>query len=123
MTIADSFEFKKCLWGKSPPARRLDICPCSPLYLNLFMTSASKPNVFELPIIFCFESKNKIGNQEWHWFDSYLTKFLDFGSTASDDASNLALMNQKTGIRIADTTSSFASNLRNLELKNQYCPG
>ena len=46
----------------------------------------------------------------------YLTEFFHFCSTASDNATNLALVDQETGIRVADTAGPFSSNLGNLEL-------
>lgn len=50
----------------------------------------------------------------------YLTQFLDFGSTSSDNATNLALMDQETSIRVANTSGSLSTNLGNLySIKNQ----
>lgn len=81
---------------------------------------------FSLSWMSVTDESNSIDVRNWAmdniggWRQTYLTKFLDFGSTATNNATNLALMNQETGIWVADTAGSFASNLWNLELKNQW---
>ena len=49
----------------------------------------------------------------------YLTELLDFGTATSNDAADLALMDQKPGVWIADSTCPLSADFWNLDETKQ----